>query len=274
MNREMIKEKIYTEIRAGVPVIGVSAGVGLTAKCAEKGGADLIFVNNAGRFRMSGRSTLLAKFSFGNANDASEEMVCECLPVLQSAPVIAGVFAQDPFKNVDLILERLQKLGVSGIQNSPSLGMMKPAMAKNLEAGNMGISMEYELIRKAHAMGFFTAPLVHSPTQIEPFAAAGADLFVVTAGITVGEEDGVPMPSIDENIALFREAAKEAKRLNADAIVLAHGGALNSPEAVQRVFDAVPELAGFVGGSAVERIPVEKAIRKTIQGFKEAGAEN
>ena len=273
MNREAIKEKIRSEIREGVPVIGVSAGVGLTAKCAEKGGADLIFVHNAGRFRMSGRSTLLAKFSFGNANDTTEAMVCECLPVLQSAPVIAGVFAQDPFKNIDLILERLQKLGVSGIQNSPTLGMMKPAMAKNLEAGSMGLSMEYDLIRRAHGMGFFTAPLVHSAEQVKPFMDAGADMLVVTAGITVGEDDGVPMPSLEENIALFRAVAQEAKRLDGDAVVLAHGGALNSPEAVQRVFDAVPEIAGFVGGSAVERIPVEKAIRKTIQGFKEAGAE-
>ena len=170
MTREAIVEKLRTEVHAGRPVVGVSAGVGLTAKCAEKGGADLIFLHNAGRFRMSGRSTLLAKFSFGNANDVTEEMVCECLPVLQSAPVVAGVFAQDPFKNVDLILERLQKLGVAGIQNSPTLGMMKPAMAKNLEAGMMGLSMEYELIRKAHDMGFFTAPIVHSAEQVQPFS--------------------------------------------------------------------------------------------------------
>ena len=273
MTREAIVEKLRAEVHAGRPVVGVSAGVGLTAKCAEKGGADLIFLHNAGRFRMSGRSTLLAKFSFGNANDVTEEMVCECLPVLQSAPVVAGVFAQDPFKNVDLILKRLQKLGVAGIQNSPTLGMMKPAMAKNLEAGMRGLSMEYELIRKAHDMGFFTAPIVHSAEQVQPFLDAGADVIVATAGITVGEEDGVPMPSLEENIALFRAVAQEAKRRKADILVLAHGGALNGPAAVQAAFDAVPELDGFVGGSAVERIPVEKAIRKTIQGFKEAGAE-
>ena len=151
--------------------------------------------------------------------------------------------------------------------------MMKPAMAKNLEAGMMGLSMEYELIRKAHDMGFFTAPIVHSAEQVQPFLDAGADVIVATAGITVGEEDGVPMPSLEENIALFRAVAQEAKRRKADILVLAHGGALNGPAAVQAAFDAVPELDGFVGGSAVERIPVEKAIRKTIQGFKEAGAE-
>ena len=273
MTRNEILERLRAEIRQGRPVIGVSAGVGLTAKCAEKGGADLIFLNNAGRFRMSGRSTLLAKFSFGNANDVTEEMVCECLPVLKEVPVVAGVFAQDPFKNVDLILERLKKLGVTGIQNSPSLGMMKPAMAKNLEAGMMGLSTEYELIRRASAMGFFTAPIVHSAQQVKPFLDAGADVLVVTAGITVGEEDGVPMPSLEENVALFCDVAREAKKLAPEGIVLAHGGALNSPQAVQVAFDAVPELDGFVGGSAVERIPVEKAIRKTIQGFKEAGTE-
>ena len=114
---------------------------------------------------------------------------------------------------------------------------------------------------------------MHSAEQVQPFLDAGADVIVATAGITVGEEDGVPMPSLEENIALFRAVAQEAKRRKADILVLAHGGALNGPAAVQAAFDAVPELDGFVGGSAVERIPVEKAIRKTIQGFKEAGAE-
>ncbi len=273
MNREDILARLHAEIEQGIPVIGVCAGVGLTAKCSEKGGADLIFINNAGRFRMSGRSTLLAKFSFGNANAVTEEMVCECLPVLHSVPAVAGVFAQDPFKNTDLILERLKKLGVSGIQNSPTLGMMKPSMAKNLEVGMMGLSMEFELIRKAHSMGFFTAPIVHSPEQVKPFIDAGADVIVATAGITIGADDGVPIPSLSENINLFSSIAKVAKAIRPEIIVLAHGGALATPALVQEVLYSVPELDGFVGGSAVERIPVEKAIRKIITDFKEAGAE-
>lgn len=256
------------------PIIGVCAGVGLTAKCSEKGGADLIFLNNSGKFRMSGRSTLLAKFSFDDANATTENMVNECLPVLKNVPVIAGVFAQDPFRNISLILQRLKTLGVTGIQNSPTLGMMKPAMAKNLEAGMMGISMEYKLIRKAHEMGFITAPLVYNAEHLQGFIDAGADIIVATAGITVGADDGVPMPMLDESIAAISDIAKEAKSLKPDVIVLAHGGALSDPESVQKAFDDIAELDGFVGGSAIERIPVEKAIHKIIHDFKEAGIES
>lgn len=273
MDRDAILAALRGQTEQGIPVIGVSAGVGLTAKCAEKGGADLIFINNAGRFRMSGRSTLLAKFSFGDANAVTEEMVRECLPVLRGVPTVAGVFAQDPFKNMDMVLEHLKRLGVDGIQNSPTLGMMKPAMAKNLEAGMMGLSMEYDLIRRAHDMGFFTAPIVHSTEQVDAFIAAGADLIVATAGITVGPEDGAPVPSLADNIRLFTRIAGRARELKPEILVLAHGGALSGPDAVQQALTAVPALDGFVGGSAVERIPVEKAIRKIITDFKEAGGK-
>lgn len=273
MERTEILARLRAQTEQAVPVVGVCAGVGLTAKCSEKGGADLIFINNAGRFRMAGRSTLLAKFSFGDANAVTEQMVYECLPVIRETPAIAGVFAQDPFKNTELILERLRRLGVSGIQNSPSLGMMRPAMAKNLEAGLMGMSMEFELIRKAHGMGFLTAPLVYSPEHVGSFIEAGADILVVTAGVTVGRDDGVPFPSAEDNFRLFSQIAQAAKTAKPDIFVLAHGGVLADPETVQRAFDTVPELDGFVGGSAVERIPVESAIRDTIRAFKKVGCE-
>lgn len=271
MNKDRMKELLRKQLAGKSPIIGVSAGSGLTAKCAEKGGADLIFVNHAGHFRMAGRSTLLSRFSFGNANDTMLQMAGEVLPVLREVPAIAGVFAQDPFRNIDMLLEHLMKLGFSGIQNSPTLGMMKPAMASNMEAGMLGFSMEVDMIRKAHEMGFFTAPIAHRPEQAEQFAAVHADLIVATVGITVGAEDGAPVPDLDRNIQTLASIASAAKAANPDILVLAHGGALSAPDTVQKALDAVWQLDGFVGGSAVERIPVEKAINRIIDGFKRAG---
>lgn len=271
MNIQEIKGKLRQQLDAGSPVLGVSAGIGLTAKCAAKAGADLIFINNAGRFRTAGRSTLLAKFSFGNANETTLQMVGEILPVIGRTPAVAGVFAQDPFRSIDLLLEQLQRLGVAGIQNSPTLGMMKPAMAKNLEAGMLGFSKEVALIEKAHHMGFLTAPLAHQPDQAEAFAAAGADIIVVTVGITIGEEDPARTPDLRENIEAIAAMTEAAKRGHPELLVLCHGGALSTPQAVQCALDTVPGLDGFVGGSAVERIPVEKAIAKIIHDFKQAG---
>ena len=270
MNRTEIITALRRQLESGSPVIGVCAGIGLTAKCAEKAGVDLVFVNNAGRFRASGRSTLLSKFSFGNANETMLQMAGEILPVIDRTPAIAGVFAQDPFRDIELLLEHLQRLGFAGIQNSPSLGMMKPAMAKNLEAGMLGFSKEVAMIAKAHEMGFLTAPLAHQPEQAAQFAAVGADIVVATVGITVGEEDPAPTPDLEQNIRDLEAMAQAAKETSPNALVLCHGGALSSPEAVQRVLDAVPAIDGFVGGSAIERIPVEKAIARIIHEFKNA----
>lgn len=272
MDIENMKSALRRQLQAGSPVLGVSAGIGLTAKCAAKAGADLIFINNAGRFRTAGRSTLLSKFSFGNANETMLQMVGEILPVIGDTPAIAGVFAQDPFRSIDLLLEQLQRLGVAGIQNSPTLGMMKPAMAKNLEAGMLGFSKEIEMIGKAHRMGFFTAPMIHQPEQAEAFAAAGADLIVATVGVTIGADDPAQTPDLDENIASIRAMTEAAKGANPELLVLCHGGALSTPEAVQCALDAIPALDGFVGGSAVERIPVEQAIARIIRDFKQAGS--
>ena len=271
MNREDILTVLREELKKGSPIIGVNAGVGLTAKCAAKAGADLIFINNAGKFRTSGRSTLLAKFSFGNANDITSTMCGEILPVIGQTPAIVGVFAQDPFKDISLILENLQKIGVAGIQNSPTLGMMSPAMAKNLEAGMLGFSKEVKLIKDAHEMGFLTAPIAHKPEQAVQFVEAGADIIVATVGITIGKEDGAPIPSLEENISTIREIAVATKKARKEVLVLCHGGALSTPENVQKVFDSISEVDGFSGGSAIERIPVEKAIAKIIREFKEVG---
>lgn len=266
--RKDILAGLRQRLAQGQPVFGVCAGIGLTAKCAELAGADLIFVNNSGRFRMAGRSGLLSKFSFGDANAVTVEMAGEILPVLSHTPAIAGVFAQDPFKRMDMVLENLKRWGFAGVQNSPGMGMMKPAMAKNLEAGGLGFSKEVELVRMARAMDLLTAPFCYDGNQAQRFAQAGADMLVLNLGLTVGLSDAGPRQELKESIDQLRAMLAPAKEANPDVLILCHGGPLADPQTVQQVYDEIPEMDGYLGGSSVERIPVEQAIIDVIHKFQ------
>lgn len=266
--REDILSGLRERLAQGQPVFGVCAGIGLTAKCAELAGADLIFVNNSGRFRMAGRSGLLSKFSFGDANATTVEMAGEILPVLSRTPAVAGVFAQDPFKRMDMVLENLKRWGFAGVQNSPGMGMMKPAMAKNLEAGGLGFSKEVELVRMAREMDLLTAPFCYDGDQAKRFAQAGADILVLNLGLTVWQADAGPKPDLEESIDRLREMIAPAKDVNPDVLILCHGGPLADPQTVQRVYDEIAEMDGYLGGSSVERIPVEQAIVRVIHEFQ------
>lgn len=266
------REEILLDLRArlaqGHPVFGVCAGIGLTAKCAELAGADLIFVNNSGRFRMAGRSGLLSKFAFGDANAVTVEMAGEILPVLSRTPAIAGVFAQDPFKRMDMVLENLIRWGFAGVQNSPGMGMMKPAMAKNLEAGGLGFSKEVELVRMARSMDLLTAPFCYDGDQARRFAQAGADILVLNIGLPVGQADACSRPDLTASIQQLRAMIAPAKDVAPDVLILCHGGPLSDPQTVQQVYDEIPEMDGYLGGSSVERIPVEQAIVDVIHSFQ------
>jgi predicted TIM-barrel enzyme len=266
--REGILQSLRTGLQEGKPILGVCAGIGLTAKCAEKAGVDLIFVNNTGRFRMAGRNGIIAKFSFGDANAVTVEMAGEILPVLKKTPAIAGVFAQDPFKRMDMVLEDLKRWGFSGVQNSPGMGMMKPAMAKNLEAGGIGFSKELELVERAGAMGLLTAPFCYDADQAERFARAGADILLINLGITAAKDDLISAMPLEECIEKMKRMIAPAKAVKPELLIMCHGGPLSTIEEVQRVYDAIPEMDGYLGGSSIERIPVERAIVETIHQFK------
>ena len=275
--RSFTRGEVLCALRAGLaegrPILGVCAGIGLTAKCAERAGADLIFVNNTGRFRMSGRNGLLAKFSFGDANAVTEEMGTEILPVLAHTPAVGGVFAQDPFKRMDMVLENLKRWGFAGVQNSPGMGMMRPAMAKNLEAGGLGCSKEIELVETARSMDLLTAPFCYDAEQALRLAQAGADILLLNLGLTAGNDDGVEVPPLGACIEEMRAILAPAKDARPDVLIMCHGGPLATPEDVQRVYDAIPEMDGYLGGSSIERIPVERAIINVIRDFKQIAVE-
>lgn len=267
--RDEILSRLDGQIRMRRPIIGAGAGIGLTAICEEQGGADLIIIYNSGRFRMAGRSSSAGRFCYGNANDIMLDMAKEILPVVKHTPVLAGVFASDPFRDIDRLLDSLGELGFSGVQNFPTLGSMDDYYTANLEAAHMGYSVEADMIRKAHKLGLLTTPYCFNKEQIRQMADAGADLVVIHAGLTASGMTGAKsFASLDDTVEYVGELARVAKECNPNLRVICHGGVIVGPKEVAYILEQIPQVCGFYGASSVERIPAEKAITKIVREFK------
>ena len=267
--RSQIVERLRAQIADGRPVIGASAGTGLSAKCAANGGADLIVVYNSGRYRMAGRGSAAGLLSFGDANAIVSEMSGEVLPVAGDTPVLAGVCGTDPFRQMPLLLEDLARLGFSGIQNFPTVGLFEGATRQTFEETGLGYDREIELVRLARELDLLTMPYVFDEEQAAAMTEAGADVLVPHMGTTVsGDVGALTAPTIDESVRRTASMARAAHAVNPDVIVLCHGGPIAEPKDAQEIIDRVPGVVGFVGASSMERLPVERAITQTVREFK------
>jgi len=162
---ELVK-KFQDMKRRRVPIIGGGAGTGLSAKCEEAGGIDLIVIYNSGRYRMAGRGSLSGLLAYGNANEIVMEMAQEVLPVVKHTPVLAGVNGTDPFCQFDNYLDQVKAIGFSGVQNFPTVGLIDGTFRANLEETGMSYSQEVELIRLAHEKDMFTTPYVFTIVKV------------------------------------------------------------------------------------------------------------
>src|SRR6201994_1908196 len=184
--RKTILDKFRGMIAKGQPIVGGGAGTGLSAKCEEAGGIDLIVIYNSGRYRMAGRGSLAGLLAYGNANEIVVEMAREVLPVVRKTPVLAGVNGTDPFMLTGRFLKSLGELGFSGVQNFPTVGLIDGTFRANLEETGMGYTLEVEMIRRAHALDLLTSPYVFNGGEAEAMAEAGADIIVCHLGLTTG----------------------------------------------------------------------------------------
>jgi len=266
--RQTLLGRFHSKIAAGQPLIGGGAGTGLSAKCEEAGGIDLIVIYNSGRYRMAGRGSLAGLLAYGNANEIVCEMAREVLPVVKHTPVLAGVNGTDPFMIADEFLKRLIGLGFSGIQNFPTVGLIDGTFRANLEETGMGYGLEVELVAKAHAMDLLTTPYVFNEDEARWMAKAGADIVVCHLGLTtggaIGAETALKLPDCVERINAWAAAAKAAKP---DVIVLCHGGPIATPDDAQFILKNCPECHGFYGASSMERLPAETALTDTTKRF-------
>ncbi|MCK3667819.1 phosphoenolpyruvate hydrolase family protein [Photorhabdus noenieputensis] len=265
-----IIETLKQKVERNETIIGASAGSGLSARCEEAGGADLIIVYNSGRFRMAGRGSLAGLMPYGNANEIVREMGNEILPIIKETPVLAGVCGTDPFCNLPLFLDELKAQGFAGIQNFPTVGLIDGKFRKNLEETGMGYALEVKLIRLAHEKGMITTPYVFNEKEAEAMAQAGADIIVVHLGLTTGGDISANTSyDLKSCIPIINACALAAKTIRNDIITLCHGGPILEPEDVAYIMAHCPNCHGFYGASSMERLPTEQAIKHTIQKFKE-----
>lgn len=247
----------------------IHAGIGLSAKFIESGGGDLIIIYNSGRYRMAGRGSLAGLMPYGNANDVVLSMASEVLPVVRRTPVLAGVCASDPFRDMPRFVAELRGLGFAGVQNFPTVGLIDGAFRQSLEETGMGYGNEVELVREARGQGMLTTPYVFSPDEARAMAGAGADVLVAHMGLTtsgsVGARSG---KSLDECVGLIGQIRDAAVAVSPEVILLCHGGPIARPEDARYVIDRVPGLHGFYGASSMERLPVEDAITGITREFK------
>jgi len=270
--REQCLQRLRAQIAAGKPIIGGGAGTGISAKCAEAGGIDLIIIYNSGRFRMAGRGSLSGMMPYGDANQIVMDMAREVLPVVRQTAVLAGVCGTDPFRIMKLFLRDIQAAGFSGVQNFPTVGLIDGSFRQGLEETGMGFELEVEMIREAHALGLLTCPYVFNEDEARAMASAGADVLIPHMGLTtkgsIGAKNALTLEQAAQRVQALHDAAIA---VNPDIIVLCHGGPISEPEDAQYILRHTKGVVGFFGASSIERLPTEMAITACVRKFKAIG---
>jgi predicted TIM-barrel enzyme len=269
IKREDALQRLRNTIDSGQPIVGCGAGTGISAKFAERGGADLIIIYNSGRYRMAGRGSLAGLMPYGDANGIVVEMASEVLPVVQDTPVLAGVCGTDPFRLMPVFIKQLKEMGFSGVQNFPTVGLMDGDFRANLEATGMGYDKEVEAIAIAHELDMLTTPYVFNPAEAVAMAEAGADLLVAHVGLTTAGSIGAAVAySLEEAVGRVMDIAEAGRTVRDDILVICHGGPFDEPENVGKGLAMMRGIAGFFGASSIERLPTERAITGQVEAFK------
>jgi predicted TIM-barrel enzyme len=269
MTRAQALERLRAQVAAGLPIIGAGAGTGLSAKCAEAGGGDLIIIYNSGRYRMAGRGSLAGLMPYGDANAIVVEMAAEVLPIVEETPVLAGVCGTDPFRLMPVFLKQIKEIGFTGVQNFPTVGLIDGVFRQNLEETGMSYELEVEMIRHAHELDLLTAPYVFEVDEAAAMAAAGADVLVPHMGLTTKGTIGAHTArTLEECVPLIQAMHDAAVAVNPDVLVLCHGGPIAEPEDAAYVLERTSGIVGFFGASSMERLPTEVAMTENMRRFK------
>ena len=269
MTGDEARAKLRATLDAGGAIIGAGAGTGLSAKCAEQGGTDLIIIYNSGRYRMAGRGSLAGLMPYGDANAIVMEMAGEVLPVVRDTPVLAGVCGTDPFRLMPRFLAEVSNAGFAGVQNFPTVGLIDGTFRANLEETGMGYDLEVDMVRLAHEKDLLTAPYVFTVDEAVAMARAGADVLVPHMGLTTGGAIGAETAkTLDDCVPLIQAMHDAAKEVNPDLIVLCHGGPIAEPDDAAYVIARTTGVDGFFGASSMERLPTEVAMTENMKRFK------
>ena len=267
--RSQILDRLHTLMDSGVPIVGGGAGTGISAKFEEAGGIDLIIIYNSGRYRMAGRGSLSGLMPYGDANQVVMDMAREVLTVVKDTPVLAGVCATDPCRDMGWLLGQVMDIGFSGIQNFPTVGLVDGTLRANLEETEMGYDKEVDMVRLAREKDIFTTPYCFNTTEAEQMADAGADIVVAHMGLTTKGSIGAHTAlTLDDSVERVQAIADAARGVRDDVIILCHGGPIAMPEDAEYVLHRTKNVHGFYGASSMERLPVETALTEQVRNFK------
>lgn len=270
MTRAEILARLRALVATGGVIVGAGAGTGLSAKCAEAGGVDLIVIYNSGRYRMAGRGSLAGLMPYGDANAIVVDMAGEVLPIVKHTPVLAGVCGTDPFRLIPNFLAQIKAMGFSGVQNFPTVGLIDGTFRQNLEETGMSYALEIEMIRHAHNLDLLTTPYVFDPEQARAMTAVGADIIVAHMGLTTKGAIGAQTAlSLDESVQRVQAIADAAKAVKPEVLVICHGGPIAEPEDAEYVLTRTQGVVGFYGASSMERLPTEIAMTANAKRFKQ-----
>lgn len=266
-------QRFHAQLERERLIIGAGAGTGLSAKCAEAAGCDLIIIYNSGRYRMAGRGSLAGLLPYGDANAIVVEMAAEVLPIVRNTPVLAGVCGTDPFRLMPVFLRQLKELGFAGVQNFPTVGLIDGTFRQNLEETGMSYDLEVEMIREAHELDLLTCPYVFDANQARAMAKAGADVIVAHVGLTTGGAIGAKTAkTLDESVGLIQAMHDAAVQVNPEVLCLCHGGPIAGPDDAEYVLRRTNGVVGFFGASSMERIPTESAMVETMRRYTSISA--
>lgn len=269
MDRGSVLDKLKAEVGARRYIMAAGCGTGLSAKCCEAGGCDLIFIYNTARYRMAGVSSLAGMLAYGDANAVTLDMAREIVPVLKRTPVIGGINGTDPFRYWPQYLRELRDNGVVGVMNWPSVGLIDGDFRENLEGSGLSHDREVEVIHMAHEMNMLTAPWGYDPKTARQMVEAGADIIVTHMGLTVSGSVGARRArTLDEAVRDIQAIADGAKAVNPDVLVFAHGGPISTAKETEYVLHRTRGVEGFLGGSAMERLPNEVSQTAAVREFK------
>jgi predicted TIM-barrel enzyme len=273
--RQEVRDRLRAETRKGKSIVAAGAGIGLSAKFAEAGGADLIIIYNSGLYRMDGLPSIAGYMPFGDANATVKEMgLRHVLPVIRNAPVIAGICAYDLTRDMENFLKELLAVGFSGVINFPTVGRIDGEFRRSMEEMGMSYKREAEVMGMAGSLGFFTMAYVFNPEESKTMAEKGIDAIVAhmktTSGGSVGSKRAM---TLEEAGKRCREIFQAALAVKDDVLCLAHGGPIEGPEGTAYIYRHT-QAVGFVGASSIERLPAEEAIRKMTKKFKAQKIKN
>ncbi len=270
IDRATALERLRAQVAAGRPIIGAGAGTGISAKSEEAGGVDMIIIYNSGRYRMAGRGSLSGLLAYGDANQVVVDMAREVLPIVQDTPVIAGVNGTDPFRIMGHFLDDLKRMGFTGVQNFPTVGLIDGLFRQNLEETGMSYSLEVDMVRLAAERDLLTTPYVFDVESTVAMTEAGADIVVAHMGLTTMGTIGAKTTAVtlEESVGKVQEIADAATAINPDVLVICHGGPIAEPSDAAYVLQNTTGVHGFYGASSAERLPTERGIREQIEEFK------